>query len=223
MVDGAKGGNEPRDSQAPSPHGPGPAEKEGAPKRASVFPSRPPSLAPPPPSGGPRANYRIFLAIFWVAVQAVLVVTADRRSDGAFGFRMFSESSSIKLALYREVDGPDGRRVRVHVDDGVWSARARDGRNHRHTWYDRVPMPYWVFDREMHASYGAAAQLSRLQGALDDVVGHLSADDDLETRRLVLDVTVRRNGRDPVVHQLSSRERVAFEPAVSEAARDGGP
>lgn len=164
-----------------------------------------------------RANYRIVVAVAWIAVQVALIITANRRADGAFGFRMFSESSSIKLVLYREIEGPDGGRMRVHVDGGVWSARAGDGTFHRLSWYDRVPMPYWVFDQEMHASYGAAAQLARLSGALDDLATHIPASDDLETRRFVLDVTVRRNGREPVVHQLVSRERPL--PAQAEGAR----
>jgi hypothetical protein len=185
-------------------------------------PAAAPSHFPSGGPGGPRANYRIVFAVVWVVTQLILVVTAARRSDGAFGFRMFSESSSIKLTLYREVDAPDGQRARIHVDGGVWSAPARDGTNRRHTWYDRVPMPFWVFDQEMHASYGAATQLSRLQGALDDVASHLAVKDDLVTRRFVLDVMVRRNGREPVLHQLTSPERPLPEPAALPTTPDGG-
>lgn len=169
--------------------------------------------------------------------------------DGAFGFRMSNESSTIKLALYREVDDPSsappsghaGQSTRVHVDGGVWSAEAADGSVHRHTWYDRVPMPYWVFDREMHTSYGASTQLDRLQSALDDVASHVP--DDTETRRFILEVTVRKNGREPVVYRLMSRERVlpsshrpidrrgaapeagtvSGEPGQPQAHEDGGP
>jgi hypothetical protein len=90
----------------------------------------------------------------------------------------------------------------------VWIARGSDGANHRLTWYDRIPTPYWIFDQEMFASYGAATQLARLTAALDDLAGHVPATEDVETRRFILDVTVRRNGREPVVHQLTSRERV---------------
>lgn len=157
---------------------------------------------------------RVLFAALWIAGQIALILTASRRVDGAFGFRMFSESSTIKLALYRELeDGGlpahrgEGKRIRVHVDEGVWTARGADGTIHRLTWYERVRSPYWAFDQEMHASYGAATQLARLQSALDDVVAHLSPSEDAETRRLVLDVTVRRNGREPVVRQLASRER----------------
>ncbi len=119
---------------------------------------------------------------------------------------MFSESATISLALYREVATNDAHgSSRVHVDGGVWSARGSDGTIRRFSWYDRVPMPYWLFDREAAASYGAKTQLGRLQGALDDVASHIP--DDAETKRLLLDVTVRRNGREPVLHHLTSRDR----------------
>jgi hypothetical protein len=159
-----------------------------------------------------RGRHRLVFAAAWLAGQIALIVTADRRPDGAFGFRMFSESSTIKLALYREMGREMGRETgretgdaRVHVDDGVWSAVGPDGKTHRVTWYDRVPSPFWPFDRETHASYGAATQLVRLQRALDDVAAHIP--EDAETRRLVLDVTIRRNGREATTVQLVSRER----------------
>jgi len=141
----------------------------------------------------------VFAAV-WILVQLGLIATADRREGGSFGFRMFSESSSMKLVLYREVRG-----AKLHVEGGTWNARSSDGTVHRINWYDRVPAPYWVFDQEMHASYGAATQLARLQRAIDDVASHIPNDD--ETSRLVLEVSVRRNGREPVVHALSSRAR----------------
>ena len=92
-------------------------------------------------------------------------------------------------------------------ENGVWGAKSVDGRVHRFSWYDRVPRPYWPFDQEMTASYGAATQLQRLQAALDDVAAHVP--EDAETTRFLLDVTVRRNGREPVVQHLVSRERIA--------------
>ena len=171
------------------------------------------TTAPPPGRKGGvdgSHNWRLVVAFVWVAVQVTLILTAGRRPDGAFGFRMFNESSTIKLSLYREVEGPGGGRARVHVDAGVWTARAADGTNHRLSWYDRVPTPFFPFDREFHASYGARAQLARLQAALDDLATHLPLD--AETRRLVLDVTVRRNGREPFVVQLVSPERAIPSP-----------
>jgi len=162
----------------------------------SVFPR----LSVPPPLPPPRSHdLRIVFAVVWIAVQIVLVSTASRRTDGAFGFRMFPEASTIKIALFREVDGH-----RVHVDDGIWAARSTDGAVHRYSWFERVP--YWHFDVETGASYGAAAQLDRLQHALDDVASHTEGD--LETRRFVAEVVVRRNGHDAVLHTLSSHERL---------------
>jgi hypothetical protein len=202
---GGDGGE--RDSVAAVREGAGPS------KRPPGVSARPPS---PSMAGGAPANYRIAFAAVWIAVQAILVVTADRRMTGPFDFRPTNESTAMKLVLEREVNGPDGRPMRVHVDDGGWSARGRDGRYHRQIWYDRVPIPVWVFDRETPVSH-EQAELTRLQSALDDVVTHVSLDDDVETRRLFLDVSVRKNGHDPVVHTLTSRERGI------DSLRDGGP
>lgn len=142
------------------------------------------------------ADLRIVFAVVWIGLQIGLVATAGRRPDGAFGYRMFPEASTIKVVLSREL--ADGRRV--HVENGLWT----DATHRRHfDWFERVP--YWRLDAEMNASYGSAAQLDRLQHALDDVASHL--DGDIETRRLVAEVMVRRNGREPVLHTLVSHER----------------
>jgi hypothetical protein len=195
----------------------GPAEEdEATSSEEPLKPSVPPNLGnlastpPRPSSSPPRPSAlskigRILFAAAWIATQLVLILTADRRPDGAFGFRMFPDSSSIKVVLYREVEGEQGERRHVHVEDGVWSAPDAGGMVRRFSWYERVRSPYWAFDREMHASYGAATQLARLQSALDDVAAHIP--DDAETRRLVLEVTVRRNGREPVLHRITSAER----------------
>ena len=85
--------------------------------------------------------------------------------------------------------------------------RARSGRSPRRIrWRDRVHDPALsAFDVTIHASYGSAAQLARLQAALDDVVQHMP--DDAETRALVADVTLRKNGREPVLLHLTSAPR----------------
>jgi hypothetical protein len=143
----------------------------------------------------------------WVSLQVALVITADRRPDAAFGFRMFSESSTLQVALYREVARETGQVARVHVDDGVWSARSSGGGSHRYAWNDRVRrQELATFDTEINAKYAALAQLSRLQAALDDLATHVP--DDIETRRFLLDVTVRKNGREPYVVHLASAERL---------------
>lgn len=143
-----------------------------------------------------RGNSGIVFAVVWLGVQIGLVATAGRRADGAFGFRMFPEASTIKVVLFREL--ADGRRV--HVENGMWT----DATHRRHfDWFERVRS--FRLEVETNASYGSAAQLDRLQHALDDVASHL--DGDVETRRLGAEVMVRKNGRDPVLHTLVSHER----------------
>jgi len=145
------------------------------------------------------------------------VITADRRPEAAFGFRMFSESSTMKMVLYREIIAADGQRTRVHVEDGVWGARDAGGLKRRFAWSDRVRRrELAIFDAEVSTHYGVQAQVTRLQAALDDVATH--SPDDADTRRLLLELTVRRNGREPYVLHLASAERSSFVPV-----NDGGP
>ena len=144
--------------------------------------------------------------MFWLVLQGTLVLTADRRPDAAFGFRMFTESSTLKIVLYRELMTDDGQRTRIHVEDGVWSARDSGGLRRRFEWRDRVRRPELsIFDAEINAKYSVRAQLTRLQAALDDVATHMP--DDADTRRFALDVTVRHNGGEPYVITLVSAER----------------
>ena len=42
---------------------------------------------------------RVVFALAFVGAQIALVATADRRPEGAFGFRMFSESSELEVHL----------------------------------------------------------------------------------------------------------------------------
>ncbi len=146
-------------------------------------------------------------AVAWLALQATLIVTAATRSDAVFGFRMFAESSTIRAHLTREVEAPSGHGVvEVPVRDGEWTAKDKDGVPHLMRWHDRVIEPnLTAFDRVMHASYSAAAQVERWEGALNDVAAHL--DDDAETRRLKLELVVRRNGREPVSYHFASAPR----------------
>lgn len=145
---------------------------------------------------------RIAFAVAWIGLQGGLILTANRRPDGAFGFRMFSESTTIKVSLYREIAGG-----RVHVDDGKWSAHDAAGQVKRFSWNDRVMPNLAVFDVEWAAAYGEAAQLARWRGALDDVFEHTA--DDADTKRLVLEIVVRKNGREPHTVTLTSAERGA--------------
>ena len=152
-------------------------------------------------------NARVIFAALYLSGQAALIATAGRRPDAAFGFRMFSESSTLKASLSRAVEAPSGHgTVVVPVSDGAWNARDREGAPRRIRWRDRVHAPELaVFDQTIHASYGADAQTARWQAALDDVASHTP--DDAETRQLFVDLTIRKNGREPVTLHLASAPR----------------
>jgi hypothetical protein len=169
-------------------------------ERASLRPSRPPH-APHPLLGAAR----LLFMLVWVGLQSTLILTADRRADSAFGFRMLDESNTMRVVLFREVVEPGGRSQRIHVDGGTWQARGEGGVVRRFSWYDRVPWrELGAFDREIPTPWGARAQVERLQAALDDVARHVP--EDAETRRLLLEVTIRHNGREPQVYWLASEE-----------------
>jgi hypothetical protein len=184
-----------------------PAQRTNA-MRASSAPPAPlriskPSRAPLAPS----APLVVVFAAAWIGLQATLVLTASKRADAIFGFRMFAESSTIRAHLTREVDlaGSSGASV-VQVRDGEWIARDKDGTPHRVRWRDRViEGNLATFDRVMHASYSADAQVERWKAALDDVAAHLEGD--AETRRLRLELVVRKNGREPVTYDFESAPR----------------
>jgi len=155
--------------------------------------------------GFPRA--RIAFAGAYLVLQAGLVATSGRRPEHAFGFQMFSESCVVRLSLSREIDAPSGHgTVLVSAPHGEWAAADRDGDRHHFDWRDRVKSPSLsTFDVFFEASYGAAAELARMQAALDDEITHL--DGDAETRRLLVDATIKRNGREASTVRLASAER----------------
>ncbi len=146
----------------------------------------------------PEIVLRGAVALTYAALQIALVLTASLRADGAFGFRMFNESSSVEAHLFREVDSPSGQgTVREAAPDGKWRAHDASGAWHRFSWYDRVKSGAIAgLDAKVHASYGAAAQVDRLHAALDDLAAHVP--DDTETRAFVLEIAVMKNGRRPV-------------------------
>jgi hypothetical protein len=150
-------------------------------------------------------RWRTAFVVLYLTVQASMVLTAPLRPDGVFSFQMFNESSTIAITLGRRVPAPGGGTMVVSTDGG-WEARDASGAVRRFHWNDRVEDPILrTLGKPVHASYGVAAQLFRLQKALDDVIGHLQGD--AETRGLVADVRVRRNGRDSYDTRLESRER----------------
>lgn len=159
-----------------------------------------------PPARAWRAPLRLAFAVAWIALQGILVLTASRRADAAFGFRMFAESSTVSAHLSREIEAPSGHGTTlVPVANGEWIAHGADGRPHRIRWHDRVTQPNLaVFDVTMHASYSAAAQVERWQAALDDVAAHLTDDVDVETKGLHLELIVHRNGHEATTYHFAS-------------------
>ncbi|WP_394826011.1 hypothetical protein [Pendulispora albinea] len=156
---------------------------------------------------------RTACAVLYVCTQVALIATAGGRPDHAFGFRMFSESSTLNAQLVRYVEAPSGHgTVKVAVDGTTWTARDASGVLHRFDWRDRIREPaLGYFGATIHASYGAQAQLARFQAALDDVAAHISQD--AETRQLGLEIDVRKNGREPAHVALKSAPRPEQLPA----------
>lgn len=145
----------------------------------------------------PELIARAILVFVYLAVQAALIATAGSRADNAFGFRMFNESSSLEAHLKREVDSPTGHGfVIVEAHDGKWRVKDDAGNWRRFDWYERVKSgAVSPLDQNVHASYGAAAQIERLHAALEDVAAHVTGDH--ETIALVLYIEVSKNGRPP--------------------------
>jgi hypothetical protein len=148
---------------------------------------------------GPLA--RVAFAACWIAGQAVLVLTSPQRPDHIFGFCMFPEASTMEVHLTREAGGKQ-----VPAPRGEWSAHDRSGQLRHFSWHDRVRDGILAaLDNRVFASYGLDTQLARLQRALDDVVDHIP--EDAETTRLGAEVSVSKNGREPVTIVLLSRAR----------------
>ena len=134
---------------------------------------------------GPRA--RVAFAVVWLGAQAALIATADLRPEHAFGFRMFSESTTAVLHLSRRTF--DGELV--SCDHGAWWTRTSRGARLYLSMRDYIDAPELSFyDLRMPASYGRAAELARLQAAIDYVIGRLG-DDDRTTAQFVVDVALR--------------------------------
>ncbi|MGA2451855.1 MAG: hypothetical protein ABTD50_24660 [Polyangiaceae bacterium] len=156
---------------------------------------------------------RLAFAVLYLSLQATLIGTDWRRPDHVFAFQMFKESSTIRLVLLREIQAParEGTVV-VPVHHGEWTALDIQGARHRFAWRDRVRTgSLSVLDRTLPVDYGASEASSRVQSALDDVAGHIG--DDAETRRLLVDVTLTKNGRETTVTRLASAPRNVGGPA----------
>jgi hypothetical protein len=150
---------------------------------------------------GPRA--RVALAALWLAGQATLIATAGLRPEHAFGFRMFSESTTEVMHLSRRTFDGD----LVSCEEGGWWTRDRNGARLHLSMRDYIDAPELSFyDVRMPASYGRAAELARMQAALDYVIAHLG-DDDRTTAQFVVDVALRSGAGAQSHVQLTSRTR----------------
>jgi hypothetical protein len=165
---------------------------------------------------------RAFFATLYLSVQAILIVTGARRPDHTFAFQMFSESSTVRLVLLREITAPSGHgTVVVSVHHGEWTAPDALGTRHRFDWRDRVKAPgLSTFDVTLDAAYGVRAQLGRIQAALDDVAAHINDDD--ETQRLLVDATCVKNGREPTLMRLASAPRLGAPALMQKPPSDTG-
>lgn len=146
---------------------------------------------------------RTAVAVAFFGAQAALVLTGSQRSEGAFAFRMFNQSSVLSVSLSREIL-VNGEPHVVPVKGGEWVAKDRYGTVRRFSWADRVKASELrAFDHRIHASYGVEAQVSRFHAALNDVASHL--EDDTETRALRLDIAYSRNGHEEVHQHFEAR------------------
>ncbi len=169
---------------------------------ASVATPSTPATAPRSPLDlGARA--RVVFAAVYVAVMLVVVVSAQYQPDHAFGFQMFNESSTVNIHLYRRVRG---KRTLEPFVDGGFTTHRRSGESRRIEWRDRVrDRVLGRLDETVHAKYGLAGQLHRLELALQDFARHLG--DDRDTQEIVAVVETRKNGRNPAVVRLKARRR----------------
>jgi len=137
---------------------------------------------------------RVPFCCIYLAAQLWILHRAQRSPDFVFGFQMFNASSNMTISLFREVR-QKGRIRLVPVHEGTWAAKDEQGTSHTFHWQDRIrDGVLGSLDTSVHASYGLAAQLYRLQFALEDVAAHTPQDH--ETVALVARVDTLKNGRD---------------------------
>lgn len=159
---------------------------------------------------GPRA--RVAFAVVWLGAQVTLIATAGLRPEHAFGFRMFSESTTAVLHLHRRTF--DGELT--SEEQGGWWTRDKGGARVHLSMRDYIDAPELsYYDERMPAAYGQEAELWRLRRALDNTLARLG-DDNRTTAGFVVDVTLRRGGGPPSTVRVVSRARTLDAPA-----RDG--
>jgi hypothetical protein len=137
---------------------------------------------------GPRG--RAIACLVFFGSEAVLIATADLRSDRSYGFRMFPESSSITVHVSRRLSDDSV----VPVEQARWKARDCSGAPHTIIWGKMVRSPApWRLDAPVGAPYGIDSEVHRTRDALRWVLDHTP--DDCETRGFVATIDARRNGQ----------------------------
>jgi hypothetical protein len=133
-------------------------------------------------------SLRTLFAAAWLVAQAALVLTAERRSNHAFGFRMFEEITTVELRVSRLVD--DGGNLPMGA---TWTAHDCDGRPVEYRWHDLVRVGPTFLNGPLLEPYGADTGLMRARAAVAWVATHTPRD--CETRGLVATVSRVRNRR----------------------------
>jgi hypothetical protein len=131
----------------------------------------------------------MLFAVGWLTLQAVLVLTAQRRFNHAFGFRMFEESTTVTLHVERLVDDAGSLPIAA-----AWTVHDCAGRPVTYRWSELVPVGPFRLDVPLSEPYGADAGLARARAAVAWVAAHTPGD--CETRALTATVTRVRNGRE---------------------------
>jgi hypothetical protein len=148
---------------------------------------------------------RVPFVCLFLGLELAGIAWGQRAPDHVLGFQMFNESSRITIRLFREVERKR-RRVLIPLPDGRWQAPDSSGKLRDYSWHDRVHYyPLTALGSSVPAKYGLAAQLFRLQAALDDVMEHVPAD--TRTKALVAVVEATRNGAAPQTHRLRAERR----------------
>jgi hypothetical protein len=131
---------------------------------------------------------RSLFAAAWLIAQAVLILTAERRSNHAFGFRMFEENTLVELRLSRLVD--DGGNLPVGA---TWTTHDCEGQPVEYRWHDLVRVGPTFLNAPLLEPYGADTGLMRARAAVAWVATHTPRD--CETRGFVATVSRVRNRR----------------------------
>jgi hypothetical protein len=116
----------------------------------------------------------------------------------------------LHVSLEREVAARDGTNARwLPVEQGIWAASDTAGTRRRFAWTDRIKTRgLSVVDRDVFVEGAVSTTLEELQLALDDVAVHIN--DDAESRRLRLEVTIKPIGHEPRTVYLTSVERQLY-------------